>query len=388
MANTLTEVIPQLLAQGLMALRENAITPQLINRGYESMAGEKGSTIDVPIPSAIAVQDVNPNSTPATTADIGPTSVSLVMDQWKEAPFYLTDKDLLEIMNGTIPMQASEAIKALGNTVDVALLGLYKDIYGFAGTPGTTPFASSTGSATAVRKVLHNQLCPMMDRRMVIDPDAEANALNLRAFQDVNFAVSSADIQGGNMPRKLGFNFYMDQNVVSHTAGSIGGTPATTPTYVTLASHSAGATQIGVTVGGTNGLSLTHGDILTFTGDSQTYVVKAAVSASASSTATIRIAPALQSTLLSSATITVKGTSGTAYAQNMGFHRDAFAFASRPLADNTQGLGNLIQSAVDPVTGLTLRLEISREHKRTRFSYDILYGLKTIRAALACRLWG
>ena len=387
MSNTLTEVIPKLLAQGLMALRENAITPQLVNRAYEAMAGNKGSTIDVPIPSAVVVKNVTPAVTPATTGDTVPTSVSLTMDQWKEAPFHLTDKDMLEAMSGIIPMQASEAIKALGNTVDSAILSLYKDIYGFAGTAGTTPFASSTGSAGQVRKVLTNQLAPLTDRRLVMNPDAEANALNLRAFQDVNFAVTSADIADGKMPRKLGFNFYMDQNVPDHTVGSLGGTPATSPTDVGVAG-AVGDTTITLEVGGTNAMALLKGDILVFGGHSQTYVVGANKAGTAGSDIAVSIYPALQAIVSDNATVTIKGTAASAYPQNMGFHRDAFAFASRPLSDNTQGLGNIIASAVDPISALTLRLEVSREHKRTRFSYDILYGYQTIRRQLASRLWG
>jgi len=375
MANTLTNVIPQLLAQGLMALRENAIMPRLINHDYDKMAAQKGSTITIPVPSAISVADVTAAATPATNTQLAPTAVSIVMDQWKEAAFHLTDKEMMEVMSGTIPMQASEAIKALANTIDAAILGLYKGVYGHAGTHGTTPFASSTAAATEARKVLSNQLCPLGDRRMVINADAEANALGLRAFQDASFSGTVEAIRDGKITKKLGFDWFMDQNVVSHTNGSQDGAY-----LVDNATCAIGDSSTAIDTGSG---TILEGDLFTVAGDTQVYVA-----GSGCTTTLLNFTPTMKVAWANNAAITFKGTASTAYPVNLAFHRDAFAFVSRPLADNTQGLGNMIMSATDKVSGIALRLEVSREHKRTRFSYDVLYGVKLVRAELAARLTG
>ncbi len=379
MANTLTAVTPKLLAQGLMALRENTVMPRLVNRQYEALAGQKGSTIDVPIPSAIAAVAVSPSNTPPATADVAPTSVAIALDQWFEAPFYLTDKDLLEAMDGTIPMQASEAIKSLGNNVDQYILGLAhgaNGFYGYQGTAGTTPFATDTSDATGARKILNNQLAPLDDRSFVVDPDAEANALDLRAFHDMSFSGSAQGIVEGRINRKLGFDWFMDQNVPTHTAGTAAG--ATTD----AAGYALGVTTITLASAGTG--TILVGDVFTIAGDTQTYTVITG-DTDVSDGGTVTFAPALAVAITTSATaITLKAT----HVVNLAFHRDAIAFATRPLEQDASGLGAIIQSIVDPVSGLTLRLEITREHKRTRFSYDILYGAQVVRRELGTRVAG
>jgi hypothetical protein len=374
MANVLTEVIPQLLAQGLLALRENSIMPRLVNSDYSELAAQKGATIDVPIPSAVAAVDVTPSATAPDPGDLGPTSAAITLDNWVEAAFQLSDKDIAEVMLGTIPMQASEAIKSLANRVDNDILSLYDTIYGYAGTPGTTPFGSDTSEATESRKVLNKQLAPLPDRRFVLDPDAEAEALNLRAFQDMSFSGSNAVITEGQINRKLGFDWFMDQNMPTHTNGGQNGA------YLVNGVTAVGATSITLKTGvGT----VLKGDTFTIAGDTQTYICTAD---SVGGAVAIGISPPLKIATAGDEAITFKGTASTTYAQNLAFHRDAFAFATRPLAD-TEGLGHF-QSAMDPVSGLTLRLEVSRENRRTRYAFDILYGFATIRAELACRLWG
>lgn len=372
MANTYTEVIPKLLAQGLMALRENAVIPQLVNRAYESTAGRKGSTIDVPIPSALTAAAVTPGHAPTAGQDSAPTSVPIPLDQWFEATFFLTDKEVLEVMEGTIPMQASEAVKAIGNNVDQYLLGLSAGFAGAVGTAGTTPFTSpaDTTYATDARKVLHQQLAPMDDRRFVLDPDAEAAALGIRAFQDASWAASSEVIKDAKLNRKLGFNWFMDQNVAMHTAGGASG-------HIVNGTMALGTKSL-VVDGGSG--TLNAGDVITIAGDTTKYVVAAAFTGAAG---TITLTKGLRAVPADNAVITYAGD----HVANPVFHRDAIAFATRPLESSSFGLGNF-RAETDPVTGLTLRLEIERQHKQTKFSYDILYGAAVVRPEFGVKLMG
>jgi hypothetical protein len=379
MANNLTEVIPKILAQGLITLRSACVMPALVNNDYAADAAQKGATVDVPIPSAVTAVPVTPGPTPPATADSIPTSVAIPLDQWQEAPFYLTDKDLKEADSGIIPMQASEAIKALANFVNADIMAKYKGIWGFQGTPGTTPFASTTSDATQTRKVLNNQLAPLSDRRFVIDPDAEANALDLRAFQDFSFSGDINVIREGQINRKLGFNWLMDQQIPTHTAGTVTGAPTVTGV------NAIGAKTINLTTGAGEAVDILEGDIVTFAGDSQTYAASADLTIGASATGDLLLHNGLAQATAGTEVVTVKGD----HVVNLAFHRDAFAFASRPLEDEANaGLGSIIQAATDPVSGLSLRLEVTREHKRIRWSYDILFGSQLVRGELGVRCAG
>jgi hypothetical protein len=355
-SNTLTTVIPQILAQGLMALREMAITSRLVNRKYEKDAAGKGSTIDIPIPSAIAVNNVSPSYVPPDDSGVTPTEVTITLDQWKEAPFFMSDKDFLEATSGVIPMQAGEAVKAVANTVDNAVLAQYVNAYGYAGVAGTTPFATDTSEFLDARKVLFDQLAPASPRYVLLDTDAEAAALALRAFQDNAWRGDNQGILEGQIGRKLGSDWFVNQNVGSHTAG----TAANATTDAT--GYAAGLKTVTLASAGTG--TILTGDIVTFAGDSQTYTITSG-DADVSNGGTISFEPGLK-VAMSAATkaITLKAT----HVVNLAFQRDAIALVSRPFAaSDPMGLGNF-SSAVDPVSGLALRLEASRQHKRTRLA--------------------
>ena len=141
----------------------------------------------------------------------------------------------------------------------------YTGVYGFVGTAGTTPFASTLTAATDGRKVLNQQLCPRSDRRMILNFDAEANALALDAFNNVNEVGGTGPKIDGEIGRKFGFDIYTDDAVVTHTAGGSG-------TPLVNGALSAGDTSVAIDgMSGTSGLVV--GDIITFAGSTQTHAV-------------------------------------------------------------------------------------------------------------------
>lgn len=384
MANDLAAVTPVLLAQGALVLRQHSVMPRLVNADFGDAAARKGAVIDVAVPRAMATQAVSPDRHAPETADLIQTTVPIAMDQWREAPFHLSDRDMLQAMDGVIPMQAAEAVKALANYVDSYLLGLYKQVSQVVGTPGTTPFGSDLSAITEARKALNASAAPFTDRRFVMDPEAEAKALLLRPLADASFAGNAETIMEGNITRKLGFDWFMDQHVPTHVAGTVGGAVATPTALAAATVEPVGETTLAVTCGATNGLALKAGDVLSIEGDPATYAVAADATIAATQTGAVTIVGGLKKATAGGEKLTVKAS----HAVNLAFHRDAIAFANRPLLDATDGLGNVVQSVIDPVSGLSLRLEVSREYKRTRWSYDILFGAALVRPELACRVMG
>jgi hypothetical protein len=391
MSNTITSIMPKILASALLALREQAIMPRLVNFNWSNETAKKGSTIDVPLPAAQVVSDVTPGPTPPANVDHAPTTVQITLDKWKKSPFYLTDKEMGEIDPNAAyyPMQVSEAVRGLANQVNTDVFLLYKDVYGYTGTAGTTPFAIGSGNfpnsptdATNLRKVLNRQLAPPDNRRAVLSLDAEANALGLPAFANFEQTGDPAVKIEGRLGRKYGLDWYYDQAVPTHTAGTITtGLIAKAATAVAAGLKTFAAT----TAASTGACALLVGDVIAIAGHTTTYVLTAtATQASAATDVTLTFEPALERALVGSEAVTVKAS----HVVNLGFHRDAFAFATRPVGDVVFKGGNEIMQMTDPATGINLTMEVSRQYKQTSWELSILYGVKTIRAALASRLAG
>ena len=379
MANTLTSVLPSMLAQGVLALRQMAVLPRLVNRDYEGLASRQGAVITIPIPSAIAARAVTPAVSFAANVDSAPTQAVVTLDHWFEAPWQMSDSDYVSAGANLMPMQASEAVKALANDADSFLWGKHIGFFNASGTAGTTPFASGVTNAITARTLMNKSLAPPDNRWVALDPSAEGNFLGSPNVLQFNFEGSRDAIVRGAIGTKLGFDWYMDQNISTYTPGTGWATGFIASTVAGVI----GQTTLNVLNATASG-QVKIGDIFTIVGNAQQYVITVTTTVSATVQSVITFYPALVAAAATGVTLVVVSVP---YVANLACHRDAFAWASRPLQNVADG-GNIFQSPLDPVSGIALRLELSRQYKQDTLSYDYLAGTNFVRRELGSKIFG
>lgn len=393
-SNTYSALIDKIFSAAIIVVRENSVMPRLVSNYSDLIAARPGSTVDIPDQPTVTTRAVAPDATAADPSAQSWTTTQLVLNNWREAPFVLSDKEQAEVLDGAVPRAINAAGLALASYIDNQAMALYTGIYN-CGAPdpiadGTTPvdpafLVDATNNPTGFRAV--GEAGTQLDQ-WGVQPDGRVIVLSPRDNWDASFLgpVLKANergnregIQDRNIGHIIGMDWWMDQAITTHTAGTI----ATTASQaVTAPSLSAGA-QTG-TFGGTITTALTAvaGDIFKFANHNQTYVINTTVTSTTNSlvVGANGWSPGLK----------VAVSSGTAieflpsHKVNLMFHPDGWAFASRPLG----GIGSSpnIRQITDPVSGLTLRLEVTRQNKRDLFSLDCLFGWKLAYPKLVARI--
>lgn len=364
MANTITNVVPKLVGLMLPKLRANSVMPRLVNRDFDTLGAQPGSSIDVPIPPTIATSAVTANYIPPSTSDITLSTVNVPLSSWNEAPFYMTDKDLLEVEQDKLPGVVEAALASIIETIDADILAAANDGHGLADDQGTSVF-NAIADVTAPQKLLNKNKVARGERYCVFQEDAEANLLGLEQFTSGDY-VTGFPFESGDtsLTPKMGMAWVMDQNVETHTAGTGTG-------YLINEADGYAVGDKTLTVDTGTGTILA-GDTVTI----GSYNYGVASSVGGGTVTSITLNQGLLEAAANNATVTLIDASGTNIA-NMAFHRDSIVFVSRPFQASNAAIAS--QTISDPISGLSLRLEVTREHKRDRWSIDALYGTKVVR---------
>ena len=389
--NTLTSILTQILAKGMMCLRPEVLMTKLVNTDYSLEAKKKGQTIDIPLSSAQVAEDVAAAAVPTIPPGQASTTAQISLDNWKHTDFALSDLEVGRIRadKDFVPLQMEEAFKALAKEINDSVFATYTGIYGYVGTAGATPFGSGVevASATNLRKTLLEQYCPRENRRGVLDYAAEAAALNLAPFSDAEKRGSAGTKTTGNLGDIFGFSWYGEDGVPTHTRGALG---AGTLTVNGVNAVAAETVSIAKAVGAD--WEAVEGDIISFAGDSQTYVITADTTVVHNDNTDVPISPPLKIATTGGEAVTTRDS----HVVNLGFHRDAFGLAMRSPDAGLKELlgqriaGNVMESVTlqDPVSKLIMRLELIRGYKTTIWDVDCLWGTALVSPERACRLAG
>ena len=120
--------------------------------------------------------------------------------------------------------------------------------------------------------------------------------------------------------------------------------------------------------------------------DAAEHQITRTASAASGARARVTVTPAFAAQIATSDQVMVKRP----FRVGVAMHRDAVALAMRPLAAAglESGANGQIMSVSDPETGLSLRLEVTRQYKQTMWEFDILWGTKLVRPNLVVAIHG
>lgn len=373
-------VTAKLIAErALPILKDQIKFLPLVNRQFDNTFRKAGDTIQVIKPARYSTADGS-SSIASAYNDVAETAVEVQLSNQRTVPFKLSSKELtLNIDDLTRQVIMPSAI-ALAEKVNNSLAALYTDIPYYVGTSGVTP--DGLDDLANINKMLNKNRAPRDGRAFLMDFDAEAKFLQLDSLVEVDKSGTNTALRNAAIGRVYGMLLAADADIQTHTAGGYAALAD-----VTITGGAAGATSIALTsAAGTSTAKLLKGDLLKI--DDYTFTVTADTAAAASGViAAVSIYPALPVaySAFTSAAVTFPDVSAKAHVANIAFQRDAFCFATAPLAP-AEGA----ESYTVNYDGLSLRVvrDYDIDNDANKWRMDILYGVKTLYPELAVRVLG
>jgi len=373
MANTLTNLIPTMYAALNVVSRELVGFIPAVSRNSMVERAALDQEVLVPVAGIGTSADNTPGVTPPDTGDQTVGNVGVKITKSKHIPIRWNGEQTLGMKNAgtfddTLKQQFEQAFRQLANEIETDLAGAYKFASRAYGTAGTTPFGTA-GDLTdfaGVQQILDDNGAPKGDRHLVI---GSAGMFNIRGKQSGLFKANEAGtdelLRKGTLTEVEGLALHNSAQVLAHAKG----TGAAYQTNL-LAGYAVGDSGIAVDTGTGTVLA---GDVVTFTGDTDKYVVGTALSAG--SLALNK--PGLRKALADDVAMAL----GNSYRANLAFHRNAIVLATRaPALPEGGDVAVDTFMLTDPVTGLTFEIALYKQFLQNVIHVRLAWGWKAIKS--------
>jgi hypothetical protein len=410
-----TTLTADIVAKEALAILDNELGwLKRLHRAHESEFAQSvngykpGDTIRIRRPADFTVR----TGATMNVQDVIEGKTTLVVDQQIGVDFNFTSSDLTlkieDLSERVVKPAMTNIINYMANDVATQM---YRGTYNWAGTPGQT--INSYSDFIKGPERLNEMAVPMEDRCALLSPSDHAGLLGAQTGLYISGPAEGA-YRSAQLGRIADVDIYMSQVTPTHTRGTVDNTtPLTdgTAQNVTYDTAKDTWTQSLVTDGWDSSATLKAGDVFTIdgfymvnpqtkasTGILQNFVVTADVTANetTSNDTTLTIAPPIiisgphqtvtYSGTTNDRTITIMGTSSTAYKQNMVFHKNAMALAMVPM-EIPQGASNVSRKTHN---GFSVRVipVYDGVNDISKWRLDLLYGRKLIDPRKLTRLSG
>ncbi len=367
MANTLTNLIPDIYSALDVVSRELVGFIPAVSVNAQDNGVALNEDLRIPITGAGVGIDIVPTMTVPNPADQTITSAVVTITKSRAYEFGIIGEEQLGLNKGVGYQYVqrdmiAQAIRGLVNEVETDIAATYIGASRAYGTAGTTPFATNLSDPAQVRKILDDNGAPLTDRSLVINTAAGAQMRTIAQLTKANEAGTASLLNQGTLLEIHGFKIRESAKVKTTTKG-------TGSAYVTNGTFAVGATTIAVQTGtGT----IIAGDVITFAGDSNKYLVTTALSAG-----NLTIAePGLQQALGTGVAVTV----GNNYTANMAFSRNSILLVARPPARPQAGdLALESMMVTDPLSGLSMEFSVYPGWRKLRYEVALAWGVKLIK---------
>ena len=391
MSNTI--LTPTAVTRETMMILHNAVRfSRYVNRQYDDSFAQSGAKIGTALkirkPNKYSVRTGAAINVQNTTED----SVTLTVATQKGVDVSFSSLEETLSIQDFSERVLLPAVTRLASQIDKDGTAEYANVYNFVGTAGTPPNTAQVWLDAAAK--IDNYTAPRDgNRAAILNPLAMARTVDGLKGLFQNARKVSDQYDSGLVVDALGLNFDMSQNIPIHSNGTSG-----SGTSITVSGSQSAGTTLVISA---NGAGIAVGTVFTIadcyaanpeTGESTGELAQFVCTAATDATH-IEVSPSMNVTAPNATlvalpangkAITILGAASTSYAQNLVYHRDAFALACADLI-MPQGVHFAGRKSQD---GFSIRVvrqyDINNDLLPMRI--DMLYGWKTIRPEWACRV--
>lgn len=379
MANTLTGLIPTIYKAVDVVSRELVGMIPAVTINADEANAAVGQEITAPVTTGATAVDITPGPASPGSGDqtIGPKTMKITKS--KMVPVNWTGEEQIALKSQHAPVlidQFAQAMRTLSNEVEADLAGLCVAASRAYGTAGTTPFATAGDftDVSSVVQILKDNGAPTSDLQLVVNTTAGSNLLGKHA---------RADVVGEGNIRKIqqqGIILALSGCQIRESAQIRNVIKGTGTGYLVnnAAGYAPGASTLALDTGSGTVLA---GDVITFAGDTNKYVVNTAL---AGSSMAIGL-PGLRKALADNAAMTI----GNSYAANMAFARSAIHLLARTPAMPKEGdQADDVIYVTDPVSNLTFQIAMYRQYRQVHFEVGLAWGVAATKSEHIALLLG